>query len=120
MITLKQLIKCKATPAFAALCVAMIKPMKKTTQKKTAFVKAETKLITVVVASVDARQVKEKGKRDKVTKFACECLPVDGSAAFTVWVEASEPCPLAMSKQVVLSKFVPSKYKAPQLKFVNA
>ena len=94
--------------------------MKKTTQKKSAFIKAETKLIAVVVASVDARQVREKGKRDKVTKFACECLPVDGGATFTVWLESTEPCPLAMSKQVVLSKFVPSKYKAPQLKFVNA
>ena len=87
--------------------------------KKPTFVKAETKLITVVIASVDKRQVKEKGKRDKINKFACECLPVDGGEAFTVWVEASEPCPLAMSKQVVLSKHVPSKYKAPQLKFVN-
>jgi hypothetical protein len=93
---------------------------KKMASKKSAFVKAETKLITVVVASVDKRQVKEKGKRDKVTKFACECLPIDGGETFTVWVEANQPCPLAMSKQVCLSKFVPSKYKAPQVSFVNA
>lgn len=87
---------------------------------KTKYVKAEQKLITVIVASVERRQVKEKGKRDKVAKFAVDCLPVDGSEGFTLWLEANQTPPAVMSKQIVLSKFVPSKYKAPQYSLVNA
>lgn len=118
MVKLIQSIKCKAIHAFAVLRLAIIIPMKNT--KKTTFEQAEQKLIAVVIASVEKRQVAEKGKRAKVAKFAIECLPLDGTQAFTVWLEANQQAPALMSKQIVLSKFVPSKYKAPRYSIVNA
>ena len=112
----------RATTACAVLLLPSINmknTTKKTAAKKTSakkaspFQAAEVSVITCIVASVDARQVKEKGKRDKVSKFAVTCVPLDGQATFTLWLESNQPCPMVGTQRMVLSKFVPSKYKAP-------
>lgn len=86
-----------------------------TRRRKSAFEKPTLKLIAVTVVEVSERTVNDKN--GKVKKFACLCLPDDGGEQFTVWVLASEPCPLPNRKAVVLSKHV-SKYPQPKLSFV--